>query len=77
MSGGKLPRVTVGQAQRALQRGGWVVKRQGADHLILTHGVKGGRVSMPRHPSKPLLPKTLLSILEQAGLTVQEFRELL
>ena len=77
MSEGKHPRITVGELQRALERAGWYQKRSGARHQILTHRVRGGRVTVPRHPSQTLKPKTLLSILEQAGLSVDELRKLL
>ena len=77
MSSGKLPRVTVADVQRALGRAGWYVKRQGANHQILTHRDRGGRVTISRHPSETLKPKTLLSILDQAGLTADELRDLL
>ena len=77
MSSGKLPRVTIAELLRALQRAGWYLKRQGANHQILTHRDRGGRVTVPRHASMTLKPKTLQSILDQAELTADELRELL
>ena len=74
---GKLPRLTVADVQRALQRSGWYVKRQGGNHQILTHRDKGGRVTISRHPSETLKPKTLQSILDQAELSADQLRELL
>jgi predicted RNA binding protein YcfA (HicA-like mRNA interferase family) len=74
---GRLPSLTVADVQRALQRGGWYVKRQGANHQILTHRDKGGRVTISRHASETLKPKTLQSILDQAGLSADQLRELL
>jgi predicted RNA binding protein YcfA (HicA-like mRNA interferase family) len=74
---GKLPVVTAGQTLRALLRAGWYVKREGGNHQILSHADKGGRVTLSRHPSETLKPKTLKSILDQAGLTPDEFRNLL
>ena len=38
---------------------------------------RGARVTVPVHAGETLFPKTLTSILEQAGMTVEEFRELL
>jgi len=73
----KLPRLTVAVVRRTLFRGGWQLKRQGADHELLTHRDKGGRVTLSRHWTETLKPKTLQSILDQAGLTIDEFRELL
>ncbi len=77
MAGSKLPRVTAGELLRALGRAGFVVKRQGANHVILTHRERGGRVEIPRHATKTLKPKTLLSALDQAGPTADQLRELL
>jgi predicted RNA binding protein YcfA (HicA-like mRNA interferase family) len=71
----KLPRVTVAALLRALGRLDYVVKRQGGNHLILTHRERGGRVVIPRHPSQMLKPKTLQSILDEAGLTIDELSE--
>ena len=65
------------EVQCGLQRGGWYLKRQGANHQILTHRDKGGRVTIPHHPTQMLKPKTLQSILDQAGLTVDQLHELL
>lgn len=73
----KLSRLTVAVVRRALFRGGWQLKRQGAAHELLTHRDKGGRVTLSRHLTETLKPKTLQSILDQAGLTIDEFRELL
>lgn len=72
----RLPRVTAAQAQRALIRDGWVVAG-GSSHTILRHATKPGYVSIPRHHTKTLKIKTLEAIIEQAGLTVEEFRSLL
>lgn len=65
------------EVQRALGRAGWVLKREGGNHQILTHRDKGGRVTIPRHPGDTLKPKTLQSILDQAELTIEQLRELL
>lgn len=77
MTNGSLPSVTVAQTQRALFKAGWYVKREGGNHQILSHQDRGGRVTLSRHPRETLKPKTLRSILEQAGLTADEFRKLL
>ncbi len=47
---------------------GWyIVKTQGS-HRQYKHLEKPGRVTIAGHPSDELAPKTLRSILEQAGL---------
>lgn len=66
----KLPRdVTGAQATRALQRVGFVVQRQTGSHLILRRDAR--TVVVPQH--KPIKPGTLKGVIEQAGLTLQEF----
>ena len=66
----KLPRdVNGAQAARALQRLGFVVQRQTGSHLILRREAR--TVVVPQH--KPIKPGTLKGVIEQAGLTLQEF----
>ncbi|HEU5438979.1 MAG TPA: type II toxin-antitoxin system HicA family toxin [Ktedonobacterales bacterium] len=74
---GKLPRNTAAECLRALQRDGWHPASQSGSHVHLKHATKSGRVTVPRHAEVTLKPKTLETILEQAGLTVDEFRQLL
>lgn len=72
----RLPRVTGARTLRALQRAGWYVDRHGR-HIILRHPSWSGIVVVPNHPGEPLPPGTLKAILEQAHLTIEEFRALL
>ena len=66
----KLPRdVNGAQAARALQRLGFVLQRQTGSHLILRRDAR--TIVVPQH--KPIKPGTLKGVIEQAGLTVQEF----
>jgi predicted RNA binding protein YcfA (HicA-like mRNA interferase family) len=65
----KLPRDLSGAAAaRALQRLGFLVRRQTGSHLILRRAER--TVVVPQH--KPLKPGTLKGILEQAGVTIEE-----
>ncbi len=73
----KLPRITAAQLLRALRRDGWEQVRQSGSHVALRHPTKRGQVTVPKHASIILKPKTLESILEQAGLSKDELRELL
>ena len=68
----KLPRDVSGpEAVKALQRLGFIVTRQDGSHIRLS---KSGRyVTIPNH--RALVPKTLQSILRQAGVTLDEFVE--
>jgi len=70
----KIPRDVNGhEAARALRRAGYETLRQTGSHLIMR---KDGRtVVVPQH--KPIKPGTLKGMIEQAGLTVEEFIALL
>jgi predicted RNA binding protein YcfA (HicA-like mRNA interferase family) len=70
------PRITAAQLLRALQRDGWTIVHQ-KGHAQLKHPTRPGRVTIPIHPGVILNPKTLATILEQAGLSVDELRRLL
>ena len=66
----KLPRdVTGDEAVRALRRLGFVELRQTGSHRILRQGTR--TVVVPQH--RPIKPGTLKGLIEQAGLTVEEF----
>ena len=66
----KLPRdVTGDQAVRALRRLGFVEIRQTGSHRILRK--EGRTVVVPQH--RPIKLGTLKGLIEQAGLTSEEF----
>ena len=74
----KLPRTTGIKVVRALQRAGWYVDYQHGSHVYLRHPDRPNmRVTVPVHPGEVIKPKTLQSIMKQAGLSVTEFQELL
>jgi predicted RNA binding protein YcfA (HicA-like mRNA interferase family) len=76
--GSKLPRVDGAKLIRILRRAGWYVDYQHGSHVYLRHPDRPSmRVTVPIHTGEIIKPKTLQSILEQAGLNVDEFRELL
>ncbi|MER3486297.1 MAG: hypothetical protein C4345_10310 [Chloroflexota bacterium] len=75
--GERLPRITATELVRALQRAGWQVARQRGSHLSLIHPGKRGTVIVPVHAGRIIKPRTLLTILQQAGLTADELRALL
>lgn len=72
--GQRMPRVTADEALRALRRAGWTPLRQEGSHLHLSHADRPGIVTVARRAGRILKPKTLKRTLEQAGLTVDEFR---
>lgn len=71
----RLPRITGKELKNALLKLGFrTVYVRGSHHYL--EPVKGGRlVTVPIHAGKILKPKTLKSILEQAGITVEELIE--
>lgn len=73
----RLPRVTSGDVLKALHRDGWHTVRQSGSHIVLKHPTKPGRVVVARHAGVTIKPKTLATILEQAGLTADDLKELL
>jgi predicted RNA binding protein YcfA (HicA-like mRNA interferase family) len=72
----KLPRVTADEATRALERAGFFLARQSGSHKIFKNE-EGTRITIPYHSGKTLHPKILKSILKDADLTAEEFRDLM
>ena len=67
-----LPGINHLDAVRALQKAGWWILRQGK-HIIMTNGAQ--KVSIPRH--NPVNAHTMGGIVRSAGLSNDEFRQLL
>lgn len=66
----KVPRNVHGtEAVRVLRRLGFESIRQTGSHFIMRKGSR--TVVVPQH--KPIKPGTLRALIEQAGLTVEEF----
>ena len=53
---------------RQLEDDGWRIVRQRGSHRQLKHQVKSGLVTVAGKPGDDLAPRTLNSILKQAGL---------
>ena len=72
----KLPTDLSGQQIRlALERVGFVYQRQKGSHIILRRDDPQARVVVPDH--KTLRLGTLRQILNEAGISVEQLRELL
>jgi predicted RNA binding protein YcfA (HicA-like mRNA interferase family) len=66
----KLPRdISGSEAVRALKRLGFTVERQTGSHIRMAKGSL--RVTVPNH--NPIAPKTLQSLLRQAGVSLEDF----
>ncbi|MCZ3364411.1 MULTISPECIES: type II toxin-antitoxin system HicA family toxin [Methanobacterium] len=72
----KLPRVTADKVIKVLERAGFALARQSGSHKIYKND-EGVRVTVPYHSGKILHPKLLKSILRDADLTADQFKELL
>lgn len=73
----RLPRVTGVELLRALQRAGWTEARRRGSHVILHHEARNVRLVVPVHPGKIMKLGTLGGILDDAGLSAQDLRNLL
>jgi predicted RNA binding protein YcfA (HicA-like mRNA interferase family) len=69
---GKIPGVAHLRAVKAFEKVGFRVARQGR-HIVMTDGVR--IVTIPRHD--PIDGFTMSGIVRAAGLTEQQFRDLL
>ena len=72
----RLPRVSPREVVAALKRAGFDELRQRGSHLHLYNQHLERVVTVPMHRGT-LNPKTLSSILRQAGLAADQFRELI
>jgi len=60
--------VKVRDVLKLLRNDGWVLVTTAGSHRQFKHPTKSGRVTVAGHPSDDLHPKTLKSILTQAGM---------
>ena len=67
----KLPRLTAGEILSVLQRRGFKIVRSDGSHYLL-RDAQFHRVTVPFHAKTVLHPKTLKSILKDAGMTVDD-----
>lgn len=72
----RLPRVTADEVIKALEHVGFFLARQSGSHKIYKNE-EGKRVTVPYHVGRILHPKVLKSILSDADLMMQRFKELL
>ena len=70
----RLPVLTPAKVIRALERAGFIFFRQRGSHRIYTRGDKG--ITVPFH-NKDMRPGTLKHVIQESGLTLEEFIELL
>ncbi len=71
----KLPVISGKKCVKALQKAGFVIKRQHGSHIILRRNNPFSQLVVPNH--KELDRGTLRAIIRQSGLSIDEFMELL
>ena len=72
-----IPSLTAIQAIRKIKKAGFVFDRQAkGSHEIWYNPKTKKRVVIPNHPGKDLPRKTLRSIINQSGLTIDDFLKL-
>ncbi len=72
----RLPRVTADEVIRVIEKVGFTLARQSGSHKIYRSST-GKRITVPYHKGKVLHPKVLASILKDANLSREEFKNLL
>jgi predicted RNA binding protein YcfA (HicA-like mRNA interferase family) len=64
--------MTVREILKKLRRDGWYIDHQTGSHRQLHHPTKAGRLTVAGKPRDDIHPKTLATILRQAGLKSTE-----
>ncbi len=72
----KLPRVKARDAVRVATRLGFVFDHQKGSHAVYYREQDRARVVIPMHSGKELRLKTIEGILNDMGITAEEFRRL-
>jgi len=73
----KVPSLGYQQVLRALRRDGWTVVRQRGSHIRLEKLTRSETFKLVIPAHRPIKRSTLSHILKQAGLTVEELKDLL
>jgi predicted RNA binding protein YcfA (HicA-like mRNA interferase family) len=71
----RLPNISGKNAVKAFSKAGWIISRQKSSHMIMTKSDSIVILSVPLHDD--LDRGTLRGLIGLAGLTVEEFVELL
>jgi predicted RNA binding protein YcfA (HicA-like mRNA interferase family) len=69
----KLPALKPREVIRILERAGYQVDRVKGSHYIMRHPQRPGRIPVPFHGGRDIKMAVLRSIVEQSGLTEEEF----
>ena len=73
----RLPVLTSRDVIKVAKKLGFQFDRQSGSHAVYIHPEKKLRVVIPIHQGKDIKPKTLKGIIDDMGVTIDEFKELL
>lgn len=73
----QLPVVTSSELERVTKKVGFKLDRQKGSHAVYFRAADKRRVVIHRHAGKNVKPKTLTAIIQDIGLTIDEFKDLL
>jgi predicted RNA binding protein YcfA (HicA-like mRNA interferase family) len=73
----KLPVVSGKAVVRVLRKAGFELRHVRGSHHVMVHRTHSRMVSVPVHGNAPIRVGTFAAILEEAGLTTEEFMALL
>ncbi|MBN1593052.1 MAG: type II toxin-antitoxin system HicA family toxin [Candidatus Coatesbacteria bacterium] len=73
----RFPVATGKDVARIAQKVGFVFDRQKGSHAIYYRKKDGARIVVPMHAHKTIKRRTLSGIIDDMGLTIDEFRQLM
>ncbi len=73
----RLPVLTGDKVVKAFSKAGWVAVRQRGSHVIMIKENSVVTLSIPVHKNRPVKRGTLRDLIRDAGLSVEQFCELL
>ena len=71
----KLPSIRAREVVRVAEAIGFVLDRQRGSHAVYYRATDKRRVVIPMHGTKDLKPGTLRGIVQDLGLTIEEFTQ--
>lgn len=69
-----MPIVTAQQLARVAKALGFILHRQKGSHAVYYRDADGARLVIPMHAGTAIKPKTLAGIVQDMGITMEDFR---
>ncbi|MBI5134833.1 type II toxin-antitoxin system HicA family toxin [Candidatus Uhrbacteria bacterium] len=73
----QLPALNAREVTRALERAGFLFDRQSGSHAVYIHPSRHRRTVIPMHGGRTIKKPLLRSIIDDMGISIEEFLELL